>query len=90
MDGDWIMTWTKKMPDGSISSGPTVEGPGFFLGPDGGEGVDGWQWIDDPAVPIVEIALSALEQLSADAEAATTSVEYDDAVSQFIASIQQP
>lgn len=46
------MMWRKTMDDGTVIVAPTVEGPGFSLGPNDTVGVDGWEPVPDSyAVP---------------------------------------
>lgn len=80
--------WTKTLPDGTKAQGPTVEGPGFSLGPEDRVGQDGWVWVDDSVTPVVEVSQDAIDQLAQDTAVATTPIEYDAAIEAFLGVIQ--
>ena len=82
--------WTKKLPDGSISSGMTVQGPDFYLGLDDRVGVDGWVWVDDLGTPVVEVPKPVIDKLEQDVIVAQTQEDYDTAVSTFLSSVAVP
>ena len=82
--------WIKKQSDGSSATGLTVEGPDFYLGPDDRVGVDGWVWVDNPEIPVVEVPKEAIAQLEQDVIVAQTPEDYDAAVSVFLSSVAVP
>lgn len=50
------MTWFKENPETGelINGGLRVEGPGFSLGENGGEGADGWYWSETNGTLVVK------------------------------------
>ncbi len=80
--------WVKTMSDGTRSEGPTVEGPGFYLGVNDREGIDGWVWVDKTQAAVVDVPQQAINQLAQDAALAETPAEYTSAVESFLEAVR--